>query len=210
MKKILSFFDTQFLLWSLLIFSYLNSLYKEEFRIFEITADNYSTMLTWESNSTDGLRSLDKHYPGNFELSNAHLFIENQDPNFAFKVNKNVRGDTTFVFLENNINKIGYTLFFLKQKLNTITIVGNKNPEVTNLLDKCIQDNIINNGFILMRTEKKRGFDVIVKETPTHYLVGQLPNLHDTEFGQNILIFRCYKKTRYFNSFRTYWDRKFN
>lgn len=169
-----------------------------KYSISEIRADNYQKLLTEEKSS-----SLSDYTPLSDFFKNRLIFIDGK---------KNVNIENWSID-RNKIND-GYVISFLNKKDDTYYILKYKNETSDILLAATISNLNMDNlylpdgndliqralkqqGFTYSESELKNGSDIIIKEFPRYFLIGQVLFTENREVLS--INFQLFSRQKYFN-----------
>lgn len=204
MKKITLFAG----LFVILITSYL-ILQSQKYSTLDITADNFKDILKDHYDKKLDLRTIgiDNCLPENqnaatflpLSLETADILYKDENNYFnknrlEIKREENSKCIKLNIYSSNTI--LNYTVFFQKPKKNLSSVIvfsQYQNQLIKTIVDKLI----INEGFILKKSNLKNGHDIIIKETDNNFIIGELFNTYEPDYPLQ-LILSSYDKRKFF------------
>lgn len=162
------------------------------YTISEITADNYSYLMKEEMNQS---------ISGN---SGLHVLFENpilfSDPKnitsvTGYIIQKSVYNSDYFIKMYNESSHNEYTFRYPDEKSNTLQYVGILNTNGIPNAGEIIQKLLQKEEYTLKETEKKYGYDILIKDVGDFFIISQIYKSDTIISGFG---FHLYKKNKYF------------
>jgi hypothetical protein len=184
----------------LLFFLYL---YNIKYSISEINADNFEEKLNIIDASILIDNGLDSYIPDQIPIAMGYEFQESNDfrGNGLKIINKKIpKGNEIEIY--SSFTGIDYWFIYANKSLIYASIFKDglldQTKPNTILIKKIIDNMIIKDEFILKRTERKKGSDILIKETEKSFIIVKFSSYDDEIPPQQILIL-SFSKNKYLN-----------
>jgi hypothetical protein len=169
-----------------------------KYSVSDITPDNYKKKLE-ETNASLFEAGLDNVIPENLSLYNANEYL-NSD-NFRGNGIKITNTKTDYghqIEISSSKTKLNYWITFDREKYTRVWIfkqaLMDPDSPPNPLIKEIINNLILNNGFILKRSEFRNGSDFIIKETDNCFIIGSFLSYDGAEPISNITFSTFSKK----------------
>jgi hypothetical protein len=172
-----------------------------KYSISEISADNYKSKLK-ENISSLSEAQLNEVIPDKFSIYDSKDFLTSDNfENNGLRITNNARVDGRRVEISSTRTQLNYWINFTEGKLTNVFIFKqallNPNSPPTPLIKEMINKLIIQEGFVLKKSELKNGSDIIIKETKDSFIIGDFYSYDDLELTANITI-SSFSRKKYF------------
>jgi hypothetical protein len=204
-SKLIIAFSTSFFL--LLIFVLL-FIYRQQFSITDIDADNYKEKLlkdSWkdrikvDESETLILNLLSEDNPDKINFYNAWRDTIALSYNYNIEKNVGKNGRIFIKIFKNGTNENFYSLSY-NTNMSPTYFMMNLNSGF--LMKSALNNLIIKEGFILKKSRLIKGYDIIIKETEKSFIIGDIipkyDELYPNEYGRYQLSLKIYSKKKYF------------
>jgi hypothetical protein len=171
----------------------------------DISADNYKEILKQVDSSLfpaniDGVLSED------FSLTFSHEYATlNDSEHYNHTVTNEKTDKGNIVTIHSKKTNLVYNMIFHDGEIVNIWIhlygFMDPNSQPTPQIKAMINDLVLKNGFLLLRSKMKNGSDIIIKEADKCFIIGNFYSYDDQPFTSNIRI-SAYSKNKYFHFFR--------
>jgi len=202
MKKNVIYILTTLLIVSLATFIVL---YSQKYSMVDVDADNFGEILTRSYGSSLG----DNVFYGGaqrlFREDEGMLLIKGVTgaENFTISYDENDR-KTLHAYFKNTLKNVRYEIVWKNKDFNDIEaefFLVNTVNGYSQEIREGITNLILKEGFVLKKSNYINGDDIIIKETPSSFIIGEIMPKFDGPNGVIGVMFMAFGKRKYFKSF---------